>query len=226
MERVSFSMKTPEKIFLYIVFLLFFADFILKFVEIELSPINVNDIFAVSGIAITSISFLITCYFLVSAVSIYSKTQEIDKLKFQIDTGMIKFNKYNSILSKLVIKKKQQLMEYSKEIASLMDIFISDQIRLVDGQSLTNFGEQHKIFFETRKKKLYRERCLTALKYLQNDEEQRLNRIREFKNYVNESDFTLLKRIVNNKKESQEVRNLCEFILNEKASGEQGSRKK
>ena len=207
MERISLIT------ILNIILTLILLHFVLY--PVENYVIDFDRLLSILGLTITVIAFLVACYFLTIAVSIYDKFSKVDKAMRNVEKVS---DKSSEILKKITVKKKEN-ETLTVDVVELLIDFINEHIFLIENgfHSSFDFDEKRRKRIERRRDKLIKKRSITALQYPMKDKYRRQQLIMELVAVANDEDMGLLE-LSFEKEKDQEIKESIQFVLNELAT--------
>jgi len=203
-------MKTLIRYMPLINFTLIVIIFII-FIYYNTTTFNLTKIASILGLVVTVIAFLVACYFIAIAKSVYSKISEIERVKSDIDRVS---NEFSITLNK-VNTKKTEIFGILMDMVKMMDDFISEQIYFIDhGRFPATSPDHFRALIEKKRNTLIRKRSIMALKYTSMDTKRRCALITEIVAVAKDEDIEKLQNFLSiGEEENEEIIDTINMVL-------------
>ena|GEM_PF-2688591 len=176
---------------------------------------DINTTMSLIGIFITALAFTTGAYFALLAVSAYAHVKDIEKIKKTIEEQCDTINNQLSEVRNKFSNMKNVHKIISKNMITTLDDFLSHQIyidKFIPTTIHTSIKDL-KIYLSDRRCMLIRIRSRLALKFTYMERERRINLLRELAEVGELSDLPLLRAIIDNKYEEDEIRNMSKTVI-------------
>lgn len=154
--------------------------------------INWDKLFAIVGVVVTAVAFMVGTYFAVLAVNAYSHVREIHRVKESV-----------ADIEPTLRILKDRTTTVAGKMVGLMDEMYSRQIDLVRNSSRS--GAVDRSLLKKQINYMYRQRSRLAIDYEYLDTQRRVNLIRELWETGTVSDVERLERLLQRENEPPEI---------------------